>query len=211
MVKKEIRRNTEGLKICADRKRCETVARVNTAIDRLKRAKNKSINFSTVAVEAGVSKATLYNHPILKERIMSLRAAKKLPEGHCGMGSEQKDKNRQLRLKIQRLQKDKENLILQLLELEALKGENHRLREQLSRIQQQSTCSIQKPGRHLSRKESGMIIDENYVQQLRESTFREISAKAEEEILKQFGGQRIGDLFTEQDIYEQIRKILATC
>ena len=56
-----------------------------------------------------------------------------------------------------------------------------------------------------------MIIDENYVQQLRESTFREISAKAEEEILKQFGGQRIGDLFTEQDIYEQIRKILATC
>lgn len=142
MVKKEILRNTEGLKICADRKRCETVAKVNAAIDRLKRTKNKSINFSAVAAEAGVSKATLYNHSVLKERIMSLRAAKKLPEDHSGTGTEPKDKNRQLRLEIQRLQKDKENLILQLLELEALKDENHRLREQLSRVQRQDVCSI---------------------------------------------------------------------
>lgn len=50
---------------------------VNKAIDKLKCSKTKAINFKTVAEEAGVSKATLYNNDVLKERILSLRAIEK--------------------------------------------------------------------------------------------------------------------------------------
>jgi len=35
--------------------------------------------------------------------------------------------------------------------------------------------------------------------------------RGRKEILERLGSQAIGDLFTEQDIYEQIRKITATC
>ena len=76
-MKKNNNKNTEGLKAFAEKKNQETIERVNKAIDKLKRSKIKSINFKTVAEEAGVSKATLYNNDILKERILSLRAIQK--------------------------------------------------------------------------------------------------------------------------------------
>jgi len=47
------------------------------AIDKLKRSKTKKIKFKTVAEEAGVSTAILYNNDILKERILSIRAIEK--------------------------------------------------------------------------------------------------------------------------------------
>ena len=74
---KKNNKNTEGLKEFAERKNQETSEKVNKAIDKLKSSKTKTINFKTVAEEAGASKATLYNNDILKERILSLRTIKK--------------------------------------------------------------------------------------------------------------------------------------
>lgn len=58
-------RNTEGLKEFAEKKNQETIEKVNKAIDKLKRSKTKTINFKTVAEEAGVSRL-LYTMIFLK-------------------------------------------------------------------------------------------------------------------------------------------------
>ncbi|PEC48922.1 DUF6262 family protein [Bacillus sp. AFS096315] len=49
-----------------------SINKVEEAIKRLTKS-SKAINFNSVAQEAGVSKATLYNHSELKERINFLR------------------------------------------------------------------------------------------------------------------------------------------
>jgi len=139
MVKKP-NRNTEGLKEFAEKKNQETIEKVNKAIDKLKRSKTKKINFKTVAEEAGVSKATLYNNDILKERILSLRAIEKgVPNDSIVATPKDKikakdDKIKQLYEEIKKLKEDKEKLIIQLVEMEELKDENKRLRESLDKI-----------------------------------------------------------------------------
>ena len=139
MVKKP-NRNTEGLKEFAEKKNQETIDKVNKAIDKLKRSKTKTINFKTVAEEAGVSKATLYNNDILKERILSLRAIQKgVPNDSIVATPKDKikakdDKIKQLYGEIKKLKEDKEKLIIQLVDMEELKDENKRLRESLDRI-----------------------------------------------------------------------------
>lgn len=139
MVKKS-NRNTEGLKKFAEQKNQETIERVNKAIDKLKRSKTKKINFKTVAEEAGVSKATLYNNDSLKERILSLRAIQKgVPNDSIVTTPKNKiktkdDKIKQLYEEIKKLKEDKQNLIIQLVDMEELKDENKRLRESLDKI-----------------------------------------------------------------------------
>jgi hypothetical protein len=139
MVKKP-NRNTEGLKEFAEKKNQETIEKVNNTIDKLKRSKTKKINFKTVAEEAGVSKATLYNNDILKERILSLRAIEKgVPDDSIVATPKDKikakdDKIKQLYEEIKKLKEDKQHLIIQLVEMEELKDENKRLREQLDRL-----------------------------------------------------------------------------
>lgn len=139
MVKKP-NRNTQGLKEFAEKKNQETIDKVNKVIDKLKRSKTKKINFKTVAEEAGVSKATLYNNDILKERILSLRAIKKgVPNDSIVATPKDKlkakdDKIKQLYEIIKKLKEDKQNLIIQLVGMEELKDENKRLREQLDRL-----------------------------------------------------------------------------
>ena len=71
------KKNTDGLKKHAKKRNQKTIKKVNDTIDKLKRSKTKDINFVTVAKEAGVSKATLYNNDCLKERIMGLRETSK--------------------------------------------------------------------------------------------------------------------------------------
>ena len=71
------KKNTTGLQRYTKAKNDETIEKVNAAIDKLKRSKTAQINFSTVAKEAGVSKATLYNNAMLKERILGLRTSTK--------------------------------------------------------------------------------------------------------------------------------------
>ncbi|WP_195513417.1 DUF6262 family protein [Turicibacter sanguinis] len=133
-------RNTDGLKKFSEKKNQETILKVNNAIDRLKRSKTKKINFKTVAEESGVSKATLYNNPILKERILSLRALSKV-ESEKDTSNNVKTSVRSKEQRIKRLyeenlqlKKDKDNLILQLIEMEDLKDENNRLKERLSKL-----------------------------------------------------------------------------
>ena len=55
-----------------EKRKQESKDKVEEAIKRLTKS-SKAINFNSVAEEAGVSKATLYNHPELKERIDFLR------------------------------------------------------------------------------------------------------------------------------------------
>lgn len=139
MVKKH-NRNTEGLKEFAEKKNQETIDKVNKVIDKLKRSKTKKINFKTVAEEAGVSKATLYNNDILKERILSLRAIEKgVPNDSIVATPKDKikakdDKIKQLYEEIKKLKEDKQKLIIQLVDMEELKNENKRLKEQLQKI-----------------------------------------------------------------------------
>ena len=137
MVKKP-NRNTEGLKEFAEKKNQETIEKVNKAIDKLKRSKTKKINFKTVAEESGVSKATLYNNDILKERILSLRAIERgVPNDSIVAKPKDKikakdNKIKQLYEEIKKLKEDKQKLIIQLVEMEELKDENKRLRKQLN-------------------------------------------------------------------------------
>ena len=72
-MKKVPESQVSALKEHNSQRKQNTAERVNKAIDKLKR-KNAPINFEAVAKEAGVSRATLYNNPKLKERIMGLRA-----------------------------------------------------------------------------------------------------------------------------------------
>jgi hypothetical protein len=139
-MKKKRNVNTEGLKEFAEKKNQETIEKVNKAIDKLKRSKTKKINFKTVAEEAGVSKATLYNNDILKERILSLRAIEKgVPNDNIVATPKDKikakdDKIKKLYNEIKKLKEDKEKLIIQLVEMEELKEENKRLKESLNKI-----------------------------------------------------------------------------
>ena len=139
-MKKNNNKNTDGLKEFAEKKNQETIEKVNKAIDKLKRSKTKTINFKTVAEEAGVSKATLYNNDIIKERILSLRTIQKgVPNYSIVATPKDKikakdDKIKQLYEEIKKLKKDKEKLIIQLVDMEELKDENKRLRESLDKI-----------------------------------------------------------------------------
>lgn len=111
------------------RRNHDTIERVNRAIDNLKKC-GAVINFETVAKEAGVSRATLYNNLALKERIMGLRAVARCPAAEI---KKQKPKEAvsALRVRVRKLEEDKKNLIAQLVDYEETKAENERLRRQL--------------------------------------------------------------------------------
>jgi predicted Zn-dependent protease len=65
-------RNTDGLISHAHLKSRNTAEKVDTAIQRLIKNKEK-INFNSVSGESGVSKAYLYTHPDIRDRIETLR------------------------------------------------------------------------------------------------------------------------------------------
>jgi hypothetical protein len=64
--------NTEGLKAHAQNKKNTTIKKVDAAIKKIIKEKGR-INFNSVSMEAGVSKAYLYNHSDVRERIETLR------------------------------------------------------------------------------------------------------------------------------------------
>ena len=136
MAKKGSDSQVAGIKAHAEAKNKATIDKVNKAIDKLKR-KGKPINFETVYKEAGVSRATLYNNPQLKERILSLRAISKAsPLDDVDAAYKDKlqlkdDKISALREQIKKLEDDKKKLIEQLVDYEELKAENERLKKQL--------------------------------------------------------------------------------
>ena len=134
-MKKVPENQVSALKEHNSQKKQNTVERVNKAIDKLKR-KNAAINFETVAKEAGVSRATLYNNPKLKERIMGLRAMDLTPTSEGGAEPMKTKVQRleatvaALRARVRQLEADKKNLIVQLVDYEETKAENERLRRQ---------------------------------------------------------------------------------
>lgn len=117
-------------------KKQNTIERVSTAIDKLKR-KNAVINFETVAKAAGVSRATLYNNPKLKERIIGLRAMAfaSIPgentETRKTKMQRLEDSVAHLKTRVRQLEADKKNLIVQLVDYEEMKAENEHLRRRL--------------------------------------------------------------------------------
>ena len=137
-MKKVPENQVSALKEHNSQKKHGTVERVTKAIDRLKR-KNVTINFETVAKEAGVSRATLYNNPMLKERIMGLRAIALTPSSEDGAEPKKtkvqrlEDTVADLRARVRQLEADKKNLIIQLVDYEETKAENERLKRQVSK------------------------------------------------------------------------------
>ena len=134
-MKKVPESQVSALKKQNSQRKQDTAERVNKAIDKLKR-KNASINFETVAKEAGVSRATLYNNTKLKERIMGLRAMDLTPTSEGGAEPKKTKVQRleatvaDLRARVRQLEADKKNLIVQLVDYEETKAENERLRRQ---------------------------------------------------------------------------------
>ena len=138
MAKKVSEKQLAGIKAHAEAKNRATIEKVNKAIDRLKR-KKKPINFETVCKESGVTRATLYNNPQLKERILSLRAISKAsPLDDVIAVKKDKmqlkdDKIAALRERVKKLEDDKKKLIVQLVDYEEVKAENERLKKQLAK------------------------------------------------------------------------------
>ena len=134
-MKKVPESQVSALKEQNSRRKQDTAGRVNKAIDKLKRD-NAPINFESVAKEAGVSRATLYNNPKLKERIMGLRAMDLTPTSEGGAEPKKTKVQRleatvaELRARVRQLEADKKNLIVQLVDYEETKAENERLRRQ---------------------------------------------------------------------------------
>lgn len=67
------KRNTEGLKTSAEKKRASARLRCDSALKRLLRER-KAINFRAVAIEAKVSLAWLYKQEDFRRRIEQLRS-----------------------------------------------------------------------------------------------------------------------------------------
>ena len=135
-MKKVPESQISAMKAHNSQRKQNTAELVNKAIDKLKR-KNAPINFESVAKEAGVSRATLYNNPKLKERIMGLRAIALTPSSEDGAEPKKtkvqrlEDTIAELRSRVRQLETDKKNLVVQLVDYEETKAENERLRQQL--------------------------------------------------------------------------------
>lgn len=126
-------KNVNGLLRHAATLKSDTEAKVNQAIDDLKRSKTKKINFKTVSELSGISTTTLYNNPALRERIKSLRAVKKAQAKEITASDiAARDREHELRREIQKLKEEKKMLINQLVELENLRIENKKLKVLLS-------------------------------------------------------------------------------
>ena len=126
------KRNVNGLLQHAASIKNDTEDKVNCAIDALKRSKTKKINFKTVSELSSISTTTLYNNPVLRERISSLRAVKASVQKPAVPDMSARDEMHSLRQEIQKLKEEKKMLVTQLVELESLKTENQHLKALLS-------------------------------------------------------------------------------
>lgn len=107
----------EHLKAIHASRKATTSQKVDKAIQRLVRA-NGPINFNSVASEAGVAKATLYNNRELRERIESLRQQQAEAPTPKQIKREIDENNKDadaviasLKRKIKRLEEEKNNCV----------------------------------------------------------------------------------------------------
>ncbi|MEX0135165.1 transposase [Bacillus nitratireducens] len=108
----------EQLKAIHASRKAVTSQKVDEAIQRLVRA-NQNINFNSVANEAGIAKATLYNNQNFRERIESLRQQQAQTSTKKQIKREISDRNR--------------DVIIESLKrrIKKVEEENKELREQL--------------------------------------------------------------------------------
>lgn len=103
-------------------RRQKTADKVNEGIKRLIK-KGKDINFNSVSEESGVSKATLYNTPEIRERIESLRDQQEKEFVNIRIKRDEKNQNviiESLKRKIEKLE----------AEVKRLEKENRKLKEE---------------------------------------------------------------------------------
>lgn len=133
-----IKRNTSGLKAHADKKHAELTVRVNRAIDKLKNSKTIDLNFSSVAKEAKVSRATLYDKGIIEDRIRGIMLSKKVIKQRSenppkDISNLKDEKIRALYDKVKTLEDDLNKAMFNLVGMEELKREIERLNRLLEK------------------------------------------------------------------------------
>lgn len=102
----------EQLRQLHEKRKQATKDKVEEAIKLLTKSA-KAINFNSVAKEAGVSKATLYNHSELKERINFLRIQQEKAFVESRIERDENNQNAviaSLKRRIEKLEKRKEEL-----------------------------------------------------------------------------------------------------
>ena len=118
---KKIIRNIQGIKEYAKRKKELTEKKVKDTIYRLVREKH-TINFNTVAKEAGVSKAYLYKNKEVRKLIEELRA-------------KQEGLKNPKQMKVNMTESNKDAIIaIKNKRIKELEEENRRLKEELERL-----------------------------------------------------------------------------
>lgn len=112
-------RNTEALKQYAQEKTKIALEKVDKAVRELS-LKGERINFNSVMIASGVSKAFLYNNEEVKERIELLR-------------KQEVSKEMNQRAKIDKTSKSKDIIIMAKdKKIKELENENKKLKEQLA-------------------------------------------------------------------------------
>ena len=109
---------TEHLKELHSKRKAITQEKVDKAIQRLIKSQ-KAINFNSVASESGVSKKTLYDNKIFRERIETLREQQSHVPTPAQVKREMNDNNKDaiiasLKRKIKRLEEENKELREQL-------------------------------------------------------------------------------------------------
>ncbi|CEG25018.1 DUF6262 family protein [Peribacillus simplex] len=104
----------EHLKEIHSKRRALTTEKVEQAIKKLMKS-NNAINFNSVAIEAGVSKATLYNNKDIREQISTLRSTTPLAYNKKQAKSDLNDNNKDavidsLRRRIKKLEEENKEL-----------------------------------------------------------------------------------------------------
>ncbi|EJS55043.1 hypothetical protein ICG_03305 [Bacillus cereus BAG1X1-3] len=124
----------EQIRQLHEKRKQTTKIKVEEAIKRLAKI-SKAINFSSVAEEAGVSKATLYNHPELKERIKFLRNQQEKAFVDSRIKQDENNQNAVIASLKRRIEKlEKKNKALEQENMRLREKENEKLTDYFKRI-----------------------------------------------------------------------------
>ncbi len=142
-------KNISGLKEASDSRHSELLKKVNPAIDKLKKSKTIEFNFSNIAKEAGISRASLYDKGEIEERIRGIMLSKKALSGGVESKSFETEKLKNDKIsalyeKIKELEDDLKKAMYNLIEMEKLKKEVERLNRLLEQSQQREIEFINK-------------------------------------------------------------------
>lgn len=124
----------EQLRQLHEKRKQVTKIKVEEAIRRLTK-RSKPINFNSVAEEAGVSKATLYNHLDLKERINYLRYQQEKSFVDNRIKRDENNQNAMIASLKRRIEKlEKKNNELEKENMRLREKENEKLTEYFTKL-----------------------------------------------------------------------------